>query len=91
MYIGSSPPRDFTQIEFAAGVELNWMPPIDPHGYIMGYNVKCMKNGSKMRDNTTINYYTLDNGQTYTDITVMAITGAGYGEESAMIERVEVP
>ena len=94
MYVGASPPRHVTDIGsgYAAGMELNWIPPRYPNGNIMGYIVKYnMKNGTEIRVNVTINYYTLKEGQTYKNIAVMAVNEAGIGEESKMLRQVKVP
>ena len=76
---------------FDDGIELNWIPPREPNGDIRHYIIKyTTQNGTQLEINTTnnINYYNLtglERGQTYTNITVVAVNSAGGGGASQPI------
>ena len=81
-----SPPRHLTRTRvFDDGIELNWIPPREPNGDIRHYIIKyTTQNGTQQEINTTnnINYYNLtglERGQTYNNITVVAVNSAGGG------------
>ena len=87
-----SPPRHLTITRVCDdGIELNWIPPRKPNGGIWHYIVKyTTQNGTKQKINTTnnINYYNLtglERGQTYNNITVVAVNSAGGGGGSQPI------
>ena len=91
--IGPSPPRDLTRTGvFDSGIELNWIPPSEPNGdirhYILSYT---SQNGTQkviINTENSINYYNLtglERGQTYNNITVVAVNSAGSGEGSQPI------
>ena len=88
----SSPPRHLTRTRvFHDGIELNWIPPREPNGDIRHYIIKyTTQNGTQQKINTTnnINYYNLTGlkgGQTYDNITVVAVNSAGGGGGSQHI------
>ena len=76
---------------FDDGIELNWIPPREPNGDIRHYMIKyTTQNGTQQKINTAnnINYYTLtglERGQTYNNITVIAVNSAGGGGGSQPI------
>ena len=76
---------------FDDGIELNWIPPREPNGNIRHYIIKyTTQNGTQQEINTTnnINYYNLtglERGQTYNNITVVAVNSAGGGGGSQPI------
>ena len=81
-----SPPRHLTITRmFDDGIELNWIPPREPNGDIRRYIIKYFtQNRTQQEINTTnnINYYNLtglERGQTYNNITVVAVNSAGGG------------
>ena len=87
-----SPPRHLTITRVCDdGIELNWIPPREPNGDIRHYIIKyTTQNGTQQEINTTnnINYYNLtglDRGQTYNNITVVAVNSAGGGRGSQSI------
>ena len=87
-----SPPRNLTITKvFDDGIELNWIPPREPNGDIRHYIFKyTTQNGTQQEINTTnnINYYNLtglERGQTYNNITVVAVNSAGGGGGSQPI------
>ena len=87
-----SPPRDLTITRvFDDGIELNWIPPREPNGVIRHYVIKyTTQNGTQQEINTTnnINFYNLtglERGQTYNNITVVAVNSAGGGGGSQSI------
>ena len=89
-----SPPRDLTITRvFDDGIELNWIPPREPNGDIRHYIVKyTTQDGTQQEVNTTnchnINYQylvELEKGQTYNNITVVAVNSAGSGGGSQPI------
>ena len=87
-----SPPRHLTRTRvFDDGMELNWIPPREPNGDIRHYIIKyTTQNGTQQEINTTnnINYYNLTGlkrGQTYNNITVVAVNSAGGGGGSQPI------
>ena len=87
-----SPPRHLTRTRvFDDGIELNWIPPREPNGDIRHYIIKyTTQNGTQQEINTTnnINYYNLtglERGQTYNNITVVAVNSAGGGGGSQPI------
>ena len=91
-YTAPSPPRHLTRTRvFDGGIELNWIPPREPNGDIRHYIIKyTTHNGTQQEINTTnnINYYNLtglERGQTYNNITVVAINSAGGGGGSQPI------
>ena len=71
---------------FDDGIELNWIPPGEPNGdirhYILGYT---SLNGTQqviINTKNNANYYNLtglERGQTYNDITVVAVNSVGGG------------
>ena len=77
------------------GIELNWIPPREPNGDIQHYSIKyTTQNGTQHEFNTTnnINYYNLtglERGQTYNNITVVAVNSAGDGGGSQPITSYE--
>ena len=86
---GPSPPRDLTITRVLDdGIELNWIPPRKPNGDIRYYIIKyTTQDGTQQEINTTnnINYYNLtglERGQTYNNITVVAVNSAGGGRRS---------
>ena len=89
-----SPPRHLTITRvFDDGIELNWIPPRKPNGDIRYYIIKYT-NGTQQDINTTnnINYYNLtglERGQTYNNITVVAVNSAGGGAGSQPITSYE--
>ena len=87
-----SPPRHFTITRVCDdGIELNWIPPREPNGDIRHYIIKyTTQNGTQQEINITnnINYYNLtglERGQTYNNITVVAVNSAGGGRGSQPI------
>ena len=87
-----SPPRYLTITRvFDDGIELNWIPPREPNGDIRHYIIKySTQDGTQQKMNTTnnTNYYNLtglERGQTYNNITVVAVNSAGGGGESPPI------
>ena len=87
-----SPPRHLTITRvFDDGIELNWIPPKEPNGDIQHYIIKyTTQDGTHQEINTTnnINYYNLtglERGQTYNNITVVAVNSAGGGVGSQPI------
>ena len=87
-----SPPRHLTITRvFDDGIELNWIPPREPNGDIQHYTIKyTTQNGTQQEINTinNINYYILiglERGQTYNNITVVAVNSAGGGGGSQPI------
>ena len=87
-----SPPRCLTITRvFDDGVELNWIPPREPNGDIRRYIIKyTTQDGTQQEINTTenINCYNLtglERGQTYNNITVVAVNSAGGGGGSQPI------
>ena len=90
LHVGASPPRNVTITGvFQKGIQLNWIPPKDPNGDIMCYNIRYTTPGGPKQVDTpsNINYYNLTDlteGQTYT-IRVAAFNSiTGFGEESDM-------
>ena len=86
-----SPPRHLTITRvFDDGIELNWIPPKEPHGDIRHYIIKCsIIVGIERRIYTAnnINYYNLTGlkrGQTY-NIRVVAVNLVGGFEGSQPI------
>ena len=91
-----SPPRHLTITrECDDGIELNWIPPRETNGDIQHYIIKyTTQDGTQQEINTTnnINYCTLkglERGQTYNNITVVAVNTAGGGGESQPITSYE--
>ena len=87
-----SPPRCLTITRvFDDEIELNWIPPREPNGDIRHYIIKyTTQNGTQQEINTTnnTNYYNLtglERGQTYNNITVVAVNLAGGGGGSQPI------
>ena len=88
----SSPPRHLiiTRV-FNDGIELNWIPPREPNGDIRHYIINyTTQDGTQQKNNTAnnINYYNLtglERGQTYNNITVVAVNSAGGGGGSQPI------
>ena len=87
-----SPPRHLTITRvFDDGIELNWIPPREPNGDIQHYIIKyTTQDGTQQEINTTNNiiYYNLtglERGQTYNNITVVAVNSAGGGGGSQPI------
>ena len=87
-----SPPRHLTRTRpFDDGIELNWIPPREPNGDIRHYIIKyTTQDGTQQEINTAnnINYYNLtglERGQTYNNITVVAVNSAGRGGGSQPI------
>ena len=80
---------------FDDGIELNWIPPRYPNGNIRHYIMKyTTQDGTQYEFNTlnNINYYNLSGlgrGQTYYNITVVAVNSAGAGGESQPITSYE--
>ena len=80
---------------FDDGIELNWIPPIEPNGKIQYYIINyTTQNGTKQTINTTnnINYYNLtglERGQIYNNITVVAVNSARGGGGSQPITSYE--
>ena len=80
---------------FDDGIELNWIPPREPNGDIRHYIIKyTTQDGTQQEINTTnnINYYNLtglERGQTYNNITVVAVNSAGGGGGSQPRTRYE--
>ena len=76
------------------GIELNWIPPRETNGDIRHYIIKyTTQNGTQQEIHTTnnINYYNLtglERGQTYNNITVVAVNSAGGGGGSQPISYV---
>ena len=76
---------------FDDGIELNWIPPRESNGDIQHYIIKyTTQNGTQQEFNTTnnINYCNLtglERGETYNNITVVAVNAAGGGEGSHAI------
>ena len=81
----SRPRRLYITRVFQDGVELNWIPPRETNGDIQHYIIKyTTQNGTEQEINTTdnTNYYNLtglERGQTYNNITVVAVNAAGRG------------
>ena len=91
-YTDPSPPRNLTRTRvFDHGIELNWIPPREPNGDIRHHIIEyTTQNGTQQEINTTnnINYYNLtglERGQTYNNITVVAVNSAGDGGGSQPI------
>ena len=92
IYVAPSPPRHLiiTRV-FDDGIELNWIPPREPNGDIRHYIIKyTTQDGTQQEINTTnnTNYYNLTGlkrGQTYNNITVVAVNSAGGGGGSQPI------
>ena len=89
-----SPSRHLTRTRvFDDGIELNWIPPREPNGDIRHYNITyTTQDGTQQEINTTnnTNYYNLtglERGQTYNNITVVAVNSAGGGGGSQPITR----
>ena len=89
-----SPPRHLTITSYRVcydGIELNWIPPRKPNGDIQHYIIKyTTQDGTQQEINTenNINYYNLtglERGQTYNNITVVAVNSAGGGGGSQPI------
>ena len=87
-----SPPRHLTRTRvFDDGIEINWIPPREPNGDIRHYIIKyTTQDGTQQEINTAnnINYYNLtglERGQTYNNITVVAVNSAGGGGGSQPI------
>ena len=72
------------------GIELNWIPPRAPNGNIRHYIIKyTTQDGTQQEIHTAtnINYYNLtglERGQTYNNITVVAVNSAGGGRVSIL-------
>ena len=87
-----SPPRHLTITSMCDDwIELNWIPPREPNGDIQHYIIKyTTQNGTQQEINTTnnITHYNLtglERGQTFNNITVVAVNLAGGGEGSQPI------
>ena len=87
-----SPPRYLTITKvFYDEIELNWIPPREPNGDIRLYIIQyTTQDGTQQEINVTnnINYYNftgLQRGQTYNNITVVAVNSAGIGGGSQPI------
>ena len=96
IYVAPSAPRHLTRTRvFDDGIELNWIPPREPNGDIRHYIIKyTTQDGTQQEINTTnnINYYNLtglERGQTYNNITVVAVNSAGGGGGSQPITSYE--
>ena len=91
--IGPSPPRDpsITR-EIQDGMELNWLPPIEPNGevhYVVYYTPEggteqSIDTGSNL---THYNLTGLERNRVYTNIAVQAVNSAGRSERSAVIAQ----
>ena len=91
-----SPARNLTITRvFDDGIELNWIQPREPNGDIQHYMIKCTtQNGSqlKIRTPNNTNYHNLTGlevGQTYNNISVVALNSAGGGKGSQPINHYE--
>ena len=91
-YTDPSPPRHLTITRVCDdGIELNWITPREPNGDIRHYIIIYTTHDETRRKiNTTnnINYYNLtglERGQTYNNITVIAVNSAGGGGGSQHI------
>ena len=87
-----SPPRYLTITRVCDdGIELNWIPPREPNGDIRHYIIEySTQDGTQQEINTAnnTNYYNLTGlgrGQTYNNITVVAVNLAGGGGGSQPI------
>ena len=86
-----SPPRHLTRTRVCDhGIELNWIPPRESNGGIRHYIIKYTTQDGTKEINTAnnTNYYNLtglERGETYNNITVVAVNSAGGGGGSQPI------
>ena len=77
---------------FQDGVELNWLPPIEPNGevhYVIYYKPdNATEHNSSARNNLThYNLTRLEMNRVYINITVQAVNSAGGSDRSAVIAQ----
>ena len=85
-----SPPRDLCIIgESGDGIDLNWIPPLEPNGDVH-YLIELSTTEDNVRNNSTsrANFYNLtglQRGVTY-NITVLAVNSAGRSDTGAALK-----
>ena len=72
-----------------AGIELNWLPPIEPNGEVHYVLYYTPEGGTELSINTgsDLTHYNLtglDRNRVYTNIAVQAVNSAGRSERSAV-------
>ena len=88
---GPSPPRHLSVTKiFLNGVELNWLPPIEPNGEVHYVIYYTPENNTELSNDTGSNltYYNLtglERNRVYSNITVQAVNSAGRSDRSAII------
>ena len=90
---GPTPPKEviITRV-FQDGVELNWLPPIEPNGEVHYVIYYTRENGTEqsMDTGSNLTHYNLtglERNRVYTNIAVLANNSAGRSVRSAVIAR----